>query len=302
MPTSPRSPEHLNRDGTLKQMIGGNGDLRQSINLRSFKGGMKSIALSFRKNPSISSKKGVGTRCCNGNGAAATTAAKAASPLPPTDTSPLTVIVERNSGGDSRESSRRQSTEQAPTSLGPAPADSGISLVLSESGQSLLPDEESILELSGRTTLTAATESCDSIGGLSEASGLGRAAERSEASACSRSSAVTREPSARDGSKGKAKAHAHLCLDQPALAQWGTGADELWFPCRILSLRHDGTVDVKYDDGNIERSKLASRVVNCTPAEAAQHALDCCDASSSVSVSVPGEASSSTSVLVKQQV
>ena len=195
MPTSPRSPEHLNRDGTLKQMIGGNGDLRQSINLRSFKGGMKSIALSFRKNPSISSKKGVsstvGTRCCNGNGGAATTAAKAASPLPPTDTSPLTVIVERNSGGDSRESSRRQSTEQAPTSLGPAPADSGISLVLSESGQSLLPDEESILELSGRTTLTAATESCDSIGGLSEASGLGRAAERSEASACSRSSAVT---------------------------------------------------------------------------------------------------------------
>ena len=122
----------------------------------------------------------------------------------------------------------------------------------------------------------------------------------------SRSSAETREPAARDGSGGEAnahrEAHAHLCLDQPALAQWGTGADELWFPCRILSLRHDGTVDVKYDDGNIERSKLASRVVNCTPAEAAQHALDCCDASSSVSVSVPGEASSSTSVLVKQQV
>ena len=114
------------------------------------------------------------------------------------------------------------------------------------------------------------------------------------------------EAPARDGLGGEANAHrealAHLCLDQPALAQWGTGADELWFPCRILSLRHDGTVDVKYDDGNIERSKLASRVVNCTPAEAAQHALDCCDASSSVSVSVPGEASSSTSVLVKQQV
>ena len=109
----------------------------------------------------------------------------------------------------------------------------------------------------------------------------------------SRSSAETREPAARDGSGGEAnahrEAHAHLCLDQPALAQWGTGADELWFPCRILSLRHDGTVDVKYDDGNIERSKLASRVVNCTPAEAAQHALDGCDASSSVSVSVPGE-------------
>ena len=114
------------------------------------------------------------------------------------------------------------------------------------------------------------------------------------------------EAPARDGLGGEAnahrEAHAHLCLDQPALAQWGTGADELWFPCRILGLRHDGTVDVKYDDGNIERSKLASRVVNCTPAEAAQHALDCCDASSSVSVSVPGEASSSTSVLVKQQV
>ena len=118
----------------------------------------------------------------------------------------------------------------------------------------------------------------------------------------SRSSAETREPAARDGSGGEAKAHAHLCLDQPALAQWGMGADELWFPCRILSLRHDGTVDVKYDDGNIERSKLASRVVNCTPAEAAQHAIDGCDASSSVSVSVPGEASSSTSVPVKQQV
>jgi len=117
------------------------------------------------------------------------------------------------------------------------------------------------------------------------------------------------EASARRGFAGEANAHRealpHLCLDQPALAQWGTGADELWFPCRILSLRHDGTVDVKYDDGNIERSKLASRVVNCTPAEAAQvlqHALDCCDASSSVSVSVPGEASSSTSVMVKQQV
>ena len=114
------------------------------------------------------------------------------------------------------------------------------------------------------------------------------------------------EASARRGSGREAnahqEAHAHLCLDQPALAQWGTGADELWFPCRILGLRHDGTVDVKYDDGNIERSKLASRVVNCTPAEAAQHALDCCDASSSVLVSVPGEASSSTSVMVKQQV
>ena len=61
----------------------------------------------------------------------------------------------------------------------------------------------------------------------------------------SRSSAETREPAARDGSGGEAKAHAHLCLDQPALAQWGMGADELWFPCRILSLRHDGTVDVK---------------------------------------------------------
>ena len=125
---------------------------------------------------------------------------------------------------------------------------------------------------------------------------------RAFAKMSSRSSAETREPAARDGSGGEAKAHAHLCLDQPALAQWGMGADELWFPCRILSLRHDGTVDVKYDDGNIERSKLASRVVNCTPAEAAQHALDGCDALSSVLVSVPGEASSSTSVLVKQQV
>ena len=77
MPTSPRSPEHLNRDGTLKQMIGGNGDLRQSINLRSFKGGMKSIALSFRKNPSISSKKGVAHAllqwqwCCSDDGSKA---------------------------------------------------------------------------------------------------------------------------------------------------------------------------------------------------------------------------------------
>ena len=118
--------------------------------------------------------------------------------------------------------------------------------------------------------------------------------------------APAREAPARDGLGGEAnahrEAHAHLCLDQPALAQWGTGADELWFPCRILSLRHDGTVDVKYDDGNIERSKLASRVVNCTPAEAAQRAIDGCDASSSVSVSVPGEASSSTSVMVKHQV
>ena len=42
--------------------------------------------------------------------------------------------------------------------------------------------------------------------------------------------------------------------------QYGTDEDELWWPATVTRLRANGSVDVRYDDGDVEQQKPRSRL------------------------------------------